>query len=59
MSERSGWEVRVLPVAVFGMEGAHRVEMQRGVQTFWVGPDYFETKDEASDYSEMLKQALS
>ena len=54
----SPWIVRVLPVAVREVDGSHRVEMQRGVQTFRVGPDYFDTKEEASAFSDMLRSAL-
>lgn len=58
-SEREPWIVRLVSVAVCGLDGAHRVEMQRGVQIFWVGPDYFDTKEEAAAYSDMLRHALT
>ena len=57
--ELAAWEVRVICVAVKDWDDAHRVEMQRGNQTFRVGPDYWDTKEEADAYAEQLRIALA
>lgn len=53
-----GWQVRVICVAVKDWDDAHRVEMQRMNQTFRVGPDYWDTREEAEAYAEQLRVAL-
>ena len=53
-----GWQVRVICVAVKDWDDAHRVEMQRINQTFRVGPDYWDTREEAEAYAEQLRVAL-
>ena len=53
------WKVRVFPVAVNGEDDAHRVEMKRGVQSFSVGPDYWNTREDAEAYAGQLRIALA
>lgn len=56
---RVGWRVELLPVAVKGFDGASRVQVTIGVQTFRVGEEYWETREEADWYAGQLRHALS
>lgn len=51
--------VEVLPVAVTDAPDAHRVQLKVGVQQFHIGPDYFDTKEEAEWFAGQFRNAIT
>lgn len=54
-----GFVLSVIPVVVSDAPDAHRVQFKVGAQQFHVGPDYFDTKDEAEWYAEQFHAAIA
>lgn len=53
-----GWTVSANPVLVIGEPEAHYVRASIGNQAFHIGPDYFDTKQEAEFFAEMFLHAI-
>lgn len=56
--ESPRWTVSVEPVAVSGEPDSHCLRASIGNQTFHIGPDYMETKQEAEFFAEMFLHAI-
>ena len=52
------WTVSIEPVAVSGETDAHCLRASIGNQSFHIGPDYMDTKQEAEFFAEMFLHAI-